>query len=100
MECLGQLEMFLHMEAKDLPLLLRAALAHVHPGGQSTHSLDGNGRLGRLLITFLLCAGGALSERLLDPLLESLLQIQSLVYYDLLTSVRTSGNWKRGSSSS
>ena len=91
MECLGQLEMFLHMEAKDLPLLLRAALAHVQ--FETIHPfLDRNGRLGRLLITFLLCAGGALSE----PILYLSLYFKSnrQVYYDLLTSVRTSGNWE------
>ncbi len=91
MECMGQLEMFLHTEAQNLPLLVRAALAHlqfetIHP------FLDGNGRLGRLLITFLLCAGGALSE----PILYLSLYFKSnrQVYYDLLTSVRASGNWE------
>ena len=91
MDCMGQLELFLHSEAKDLPLLVRASLAHlqfetIHP------FLDGNGRLGRLLITFLLCAGGALSE----PILYLSLYFKSnrQVYYDLLTSVRASGNWE------
>ena len=91
MECMGQLESFLHTEARDLPLLIRAALAHVQ--FESIHPfLDGNGRLGRLLITFLLCAGGALSE----PILYLSLYFKSnrQVYYDLLTSVRTSGNWE------
>jgi len=61
MECMGQLESFLHSEAGNMPLLVRAALAHVQ--FESIHPfLDGNGRLGRLLITFLLCAGGALSS--------------------------------------
>ena len=90
-ECMGQLEMFLHTDAKDLPLLVRAALAHVQ--FETIHPfLDGNGRLGRLLITLLLCAGGALSE----PILYLSLYFKSnrQVYYDLLTSVRASGNWE------
>jgi len=91
MECMGRLENFLHVEAGNLPLLVRAALVHVQ--FESIHPfLDGNGRLGRLLITFLLCAGGALSE----PILYLSLYFKSnrQVYYDLLTSVRTSGNWE------
>ena len=91
MECMGQLEDFLHWEARDLPLLVRAALLHVQ--FETIHPfLDGNGRLGRLLITFLLCAGGALSE----PILYLSLYFKSnrRIYYDLLTSVRTSGNWE------
>jgi Fic family protein len=91
LECMGHLEMFLHMEAQNLPLLVRAALAHVQ--FETIHPfLDGNGRLGRLLITFLLCAGGALSE----PILYLSLYFKSnrQVYYDLLTSVRTTGNWE------
>jgi Fic family protein len=91
MDCMGQLELFLHAETKDLPLLVRAALAHVQ--FETVHPfLDGNGRLGRLLITFLLCAGGALSE----PILYLSLYFKSnrQVYYDLLTSVRASGNWE------
>ncbi len=65
-ECMGQLEdcFSITPEAQDLPLLVRAALAHVQ--FETIHPfLDGNGRLGRLLITFLLCAGGALSEPIL-----------------------------------
>jgi len=90
-ECMGQLEMFLHTEAQDLPLLVRAALAHVQ--FETIHPfLDGNGRLGRLLITFLLCAGGALPE----PILYLSLYFKSnrQIYYDLLTSVHSSGNWE------
>ncbi len=91
MECMGQPENFLHTESSDLPLLIRAALAHVQ--FESIHPfLDGNGRLGRLLITFLLCADGALSE----PILYLSLYFKSnrQTYYDLLTSVRTSGDWE------
>src|SRR6266851_849504 len=91
MECMGQLEMFLHTETQDLPLLVRAALIHVQ--FETIHPfLDGNGRLGRLLITFLLCAGGALSEPILY--LSLYFKTNRQVYYELLTSVRTSGNWE------
>src|SRR5205823_8621195 len=55
MECMGALELFLHDERLDLPTLVKVALAHVQ--FETIHPfLDGNGRLGRLLITFLLCA--------------------------------------------
>jgi Fic family protein len=54
--------------------------------------LDGNGRLGRLLITFLLCAGGALHEPILY--LSLFFKTHRQVYYDLLTGVRTAGNWE------
>lgn len=50
MECMGQLEIFLHEERRDIPLLIKAGLAHVQ--FETIHPfLDGNGRLGRLLIT-------------------------------------------------
>ena len=54
--------------------------------------LDGNGRLGRLLITFLLCGGGALSEPILY--LSLYFKYNRQIYYDLLTSVHSSGNWE------
>ncbi len=64
MECLAAFELFLHDQPQRTPLLIKAALAHaqfetIHP------FLDGNGRLGRLLITLLLCAEEALSEPIL-----------------------------------
>jgi len=64
MDCMGALELFLHEERRDLPLLIKAGLVHVQ--FETIHPfLDGNGRLGRLLVTFLLCAGGALREPML-----------------------------------
>ena len=54
--------------------------------------LDGNGRLGRLLITFLLCAAGALREPILY--LSLFFKTHRQVYYDLLTRVRTTGDWE------
>jgi Fic family protein len=91
MECMGQLENFLHQDKPALPLLIRAALAHVQ--FESIHPfLDGNGRLGRLLITFLFCAGGALREPILY--LSLFFKKHRQVYYDLLMGVRTTGNWE------
>jgi Fic family protein len=91
MECMGQLELFLHEERQELPLLIKAGLVHlqfetIHP------FLDGNGRLGRLLITFLLCAGGALREPILY--LSLFFKTHREIYYDLLSGVRTAGNWE------
>jgi Fic family protein len=62
--CMGQLELFLHDRPEPTPVLLKAALAHaqfetIHP------FLDGNGRLGRLLITLLLCEQKILREPML-----------------------------------
>lgn len=91
MECMGQLELFLHAEKPELPLLIRAGLVHVQ--FETIHPfLDGNGRLGRLLITFLLCAGRALHEPILY--LSLFFKTHRQVYYDLLTSVRATGNWE------
>jgi Fic family protein len=63
-DCMNALELFLYDERTDLPLLIKAGLVHaefetIHP------FVDGNGRLGRLLITFLLCAAGVLREPIL-----------------------------------
>jgi len=63
-ECMAELERFLHTEGDGLPILLRAGLAHVQ--FETIHPfLDGNGRVGRLMITFLLCHSGVLREPLL-----------------------------------
>jgi Fic family protein len=88
---MGQAEVWLHGAGRDLPLLVRAALLHVQ--FETIHPfLDGNGRLGRLLVTLLLCAEGALSE----PVLYLSLYLKSHRdrYYDLLTKVRTQGAWE------
>ena len=90
-ECMGQLEMFFHEERRDLPLLVKAGLAHVQ--FESIHPfLDGNGRLGRLLITFLLCAGGSLKEPILY--LSLYFKTHRDTYYELLTRVRETGDWE------
>lgn len=90
-ECMGALEKFLHGDPVATPTLLKAALAHVQ--FETIHPfLDGNGRLGRLLITLLLCAEGALSE----PILYLSLHFKShrQEYYDHLQRVRTHGDWE------
>jgi cell filamentation protein, protein adenylyltransferase len=87
---LGDFEKFLHSD-HQLPLLVVAGLAHaqfetIHP------FLDGNGRVGRLLITFLLCRGGALRAPLLY--LSYYLKLHRSEYYDRLMAVRISGDWE------
>ena len=91
MECLDSFEKFLHDESVQLPLLIKAALAHVQ--FETIHPfLDGNGRLGRLLITFMLCVGGILKEPLLY--LSLYLKINRKAYYNHLQSVRETGDWE------
>jgi Fic family protein len=87
--CMGELEQFLH---SDTPALVKAALAHlqfetIHP------FLDGNGRIGRLLITLLLCNEAVLRE----PLLYSSLYFKQnrQRYYDELNAARESGDFER-----
>jgi len=90
-ECMGALEKFLHGTPVETPTLVKAALAHVQ--FETIHPfLDGNGRLGRLLITLLLCAEGALTE----PILYLSLYFKSRrhEYYDHLQRVRTHGDWE------
>ena len=87
---IGALETFLHSES-DLPLLVRIALAHaqfetIHP------FVDGNGRLGRLLITFLLCEHGVLSKPVLYVSLA--LKKRRREYYERLQAVRDLGAWE------
>jgi Fic family protein len=90
-ECLGKFELFLHEERSDLPVLLQAGLMHVQ--FETIHPfLDGNGRLGRLLITFLLCTAGRLTEPLLY--LSLYLKTHRDTYYELLTRVRQDGDWE------
>lgn len=91
MECMGALERFLQEERRDVPPLVKAGLVHVQ--FETIHPfLDGNGRLGRLLITFLLCAAGALREPILY--LSLFFKTNRQTYYDLLMRVRESGDWE------
>ena len=89
-ECVSDFERFLH-EDESLPVLLGAGLAHVQ--FETIHPfLDGNGRVGRLLISFLLCHSGVLR----DPLLYLSLYFKEHrdTYYRLLDRVRTDGDWE------
>jgi Fic family protein len=90
-DCMGALELFLHDQPEHTPVLLKAALAHVQ--FETIHPfLDGNGRLGRLLITLLLC-----SERVLKaPMLYLSLYFKThrQRYYDLLNEIRHTGDWE------
>jgi Fic/DOC family protein len=87
-ECMGALERWLHDEPEPTPVLLKAALAHVQ--FETIHPfLDGNGRVGRLLIALLLSVEGVLREPLLY--LSLYLKQNRTRYYDLLQGVRQNG---------
>ena len=89
--CLEALENFLHNVPVKTRPLVKAALAHVQ--FETIHPfLDGNGRLGRLLVTFLLCAEGVLHQPLLY--LSLYFKQHRERYYTLLQEVRLKGNWE------
>jgi Fic family protein len=90
-ETMSALELFLHDRPERTPILIKAALAHaqfetIHP------FLDGNGRVGRLLVPLLLCLEEVLSQPLLY--LSLYFKTHRTRYYDLLTAVRTEGEWE------
>jgi Fic family protein len=88
---MGALELFLHDQPEATPPLLKAALAHVQ--FETIHPfLDGNGRVGRLLIVLLLCEQGVLREPMLY--LSLFFKTHRQTYYDLLNRVRTHGDWE------
>jgi Fic family protein len=88
-QCLSDFESFLH--DSTLPVLIKAGLAHVQ--FETIHPfLDGNGRLGRLLITLLLVHHGVLDEPILY--LSLYLKQYRQLYYELLGAVRTNGSWE------
>lgn len=90
-ECLDNLEKFIHDENIAMPTLIKAALIHVQ--FETIHPfLDGNGRLGRLLITFLLCAAGLLKKPLLY--LSLFFKNRRDEYYSHLQNVREKGEWE------
>ncbi len=87
---LDNFEKYLHTE-RELPVLIHSALAHaqfetIHP------FLDGNGRVGRLLITFLLCNRSVLQRPLLY--LSYFFKRNRMEYYDRLMAVREQGDWE------
>jgi len=89
-QVLSDLERFLHAE-DDLPILMRIGLAHaqfetIHP------FLDGNGRIGRLLIAFLLCEQGLLKKPVLY--LSHYFKYHRQTYYDHLQAIREEGDWE------
>jgi len=90
-ECLNQMEKFLHAETR-LPPLVEAALVHyqfetIHP------FLDGNGRIGRLLVTLLLCQRNVLGKPLLY--LSAFFEQHRQEYYELLLKVSSAGAWRK-----
>lgn len=90
-ECLYKFEEYLHLESPPVPLLIKAAIAHVQ--FETIHPfLDGNGRLGRLLITLLLCSEGALTEPVLY--LSLYFKTNRIEYYEWLQRVRFQGDWE------
>lgn len=90
-DCMAELERFLHGENNPYPALIKAALAHVQ--FETIHPfLDGNGRIGRLLIAFILHHDGLLSQPLLY--LSLYFKQHRQEYYRLLDIVRIEGDWE------
>jgi Fic family protein len=90
-ELLADMERFIHDTTTDLPPLVKVALIHaqfetIHP------FLDGNGRIGRLLITALFEFWGVLSEPLLY--VSAYLKQHQAEYYRRLSAIRTDGDWE------
>jgi len=91
LECMGKLELFLHNQPDPTPTLLKAALAHVQ--FETIHPfLDGNGRLGRLLIMLILCEQKMLQVPMLY--LSLYFKTHRQYYYELLNTVRLTGDWE------
>ena len=90
MECMGALELFINQDDNIHPLI-KAALVHVQ--FESIHPfLDGNGRVGRLLIQMMLCSSGLLRKPLLY--LSLYFKRRRQEYYRLLNGIREDGNWE------
>ncbi|MBY5666181.1 Fic family protein [Rhizobium leguminosarum] len=89
--CLDALEGFMHEDRSRLPALIKAGLLHVQ--FETIHPfLDGNGRIGRLLVTLYLCMNGVLRKPLLY--LSLYLKTHRTEYYRLLQEVREHGSWE------
>lgn len=90
-DCLDAFEKFLHGDASKYPVLVQAALAHAQ--FETIHPFqDGNGRLGRMLVTLLMIERGVLTEPLLY--MSLFLKNHKEEYYDHLQRVRMSGTWE------
>lgn len=90
--CMGNLEKFIHDMKSVTPVLLKAAISHVQ--FETIHPfLDGNGRLGRLLISLLLYENKVLQKPLLY--LSLYFKIHRQTYYEHLTNVRINGDWEK-----
>src|SRR5215216_5790149 len=91
-DCMASLERAIHARDEGLPVLVKAALAHVQ--FETIHPfLDGNGRVGRLLISLMLFDAGVLGQPLLY--LSYYFKEHRSYYYDLLQQVRLEGDWER-----
>ena len=91
LDLMSGLEAFIHADTPAVPTLVKAGLVHVQ--FETIHPfLDGNGRLGRLLITLLLCDKGILKEPILY--LSLYIKTHRRYYYDLLQRVREDGDWE------
>lgn len=90
-DCLDALERFMHEDQSRLPALIKAGLLHVQ--FETIHPfLDGNGRIGRLLVTLYLCVNGVLRKPLLY--LSLYFKTHRSEYYRLLQGVREHGAWE------
>jgi Fic family protein len=90
-ECMGKLELFIHNHPEKVPIIAKLALAHlqfetIHP------FLDGNGRLGRLMIPLLLYSEKILKEPILY--ISYYFKAHRQRYYDLFNETRLTGNWE------
>ena len=91
MECLDSFEKYLHLEPRPYAALIDAGLIHVQ--FETIHPfLDGNGRIGRLLITFFLIIMGDLRQP--NLYLSLFFKNNRPAYYEKLGAVRTSGDWE------
>ena len=91
LNCLNDFEKFLHDENVKLPMLIKIGITHVQ--FETIHPfLDGNGRIGRLLIILMLCESGLLKEPLLY--ISLYLKKNRTLYYNLLQEVRINGTWE------
>ena len=90
-DLMADLERFIHATSPQMPILVKVGIVHVQ--FETIHPfLDGNGRLGRLLISLLLLSSGILSQPLLYLSLHFMTHRSR--YYDLLQRVRTHGDWE------